>query len=128
MQTINIQSSWLTEGWRESLGLQQRMLLGFTFLMAAWLFTSTVLQLFDPSTGVLDFGVLTVAIFGLLAGWLAVYISIWLQELLWKPFKFFRQDFHHHFHQLSSWQQSIIYFSVFFLLLYALLKGLAIVL
>ncbi|WP_164126437.1 hypothetical protein [Sphingobacterium luzhongxinii] len=73
----------------------------------------------DPAVGVLDLGVLTVAVFGLLVGVAAILCSLWLQELLWQPFKVFRQHFNNHFNQLTAWQQCILYFSVFFLLLYA---------
>lgn len=104
----------------------QKLKLGFLFLIIGWIMVSTVLQLLDPAIAVLDFGTITLVIFGLLVGWLAVYISIWLQELLWHPFKFFRQQFNNHFNQLTSWQQCILYFSAFFLLLYAVLMGVAI--
>ena len=36
-----------------------------------------------------------------------------------KADELFRKQFHSHVNQLTSWQQSILYFSVFFLLLYA---------
>ena len=127
MTTITNNPSWLAQGWREELTTKEKLFFGFLFLIIGWLMVSAVLQLFDPAIGVLDFGVLTVAIFGLLVGWLAVYISIWLQELLWHSFKSFRKQFDHHFNQLSSWQQCILYFSVFFLLLYAVLKGIEVV-
>ncbi|WP_133582864.1 hypothetical protein [Sphingobacterium yanglingense] len=126
MQTT-INPSWLAQGWRQELSLKEKLFFGLLFIIIGWLLVSAVLQLFDPAIGVLDFGILTVAIFGLLIGWLAVYISIWLQELLWHPFKYFRQQFNNHFNQLTSWQQCILYFSVFFLLLYAVLKGMEVV-
>ena len=97
-------------------------------LLTLFLFVGTLLQLLDPSAGVLDIGILSVLLFGLLGGVVAVFVSLWLQEMLWRPFKFFRQQFFHHFNQLTSWQQCIIYFSVFFLLLYAFLWGLEMVL
>ncbi|WP_079642646.1 hypothetical protein [Sphingobacterium nematocida] len=125
--TTTINPSWLAQGWREELTTKEKLFFGFLFLIIGWLIVSVVLQLFDPAIGVLDFGVLTVAVFGLLVGWLAVYISIWLQELLWHPFKSFRKQFGHHFNQLSSWQQCILYFSVFFLLLYAVVKVMEVV-
>jgi hypothetical protein len=86
-----------------------------------------VLVLIDPVAGILDLGILTVGVFGLLAGIAAVLCSLWLQELLWQPFKAFRQQFNNHFDQLTSWQQCILYFSVFFLLLFAVLKGVEVV-
>jgi len=116
----------LALGRQEKLSLTQKLSLGLVLLMMGWIMVSTILQLLDPAIGVLDFGSLTLALFGLLVGWLAVYISIWLQELLWSPFKSFRKQFNVHFNHLTSWQQCIIYFSVFFLLLYAVLRGLAI--
>ncbi|MFD2556707.1 hypothetical protein [Sphingobacterium tabacisoli] len=126
MQTT-INPSWLAQGWSEELTLKQKLFFGFLFLVIAWIMVSTVLQLIDPAIGVLDFGTLTVAVFGLLVGWLAIYISIWLQELLWYPFKSFRKQFGQHLNQLTSWQQCILYFSVFFLLLYAVLMAVEIV-
>ncbi|WP_164111713.1 MULTISPECIES: hypothetical protein [Sphingobacterium] len=142
MQTITNNASWLLQGtisssrrvpmfyrgpqWRD-LNTIQKLMFGSLFLIIGWIMLSTVLQLLDPTIGVLDFGTLTMLIFGLLVGWLAVYISIWLQELLWHPFQSFRKQFDHHFNKLSSWQQCILYFSVFFLLLYAVLKAIEVV-
>ena len=126
MQTT-INPSWLAQGWSEELTLKQKLFFGFLFLVIAWIMVSIVLQLLDPAIGILDFGILTVAVFGLLVGWLAIYISIWLQELLWHPFKYFRKQFSQHFNQLTSWQQSILYFSVFFLLLYAVIMVMVVV-
>lgn len=125
--TTTINPSWLAQGWREEPTLKEKLFFGFIFLIIGWIMVSAVLQLLDPAVGVLDFGIVTVAIFGLLIGWVSVYISIWLQELLWRPFKIFRQQFNYHFSQLTSWQQCILYFSVFFLLLYALLMGMVVV-
>ncbi len=126
MQTTNTPYK-LAQGWREELSLKEKLFFGFLFLIIGWLMLSAVLQLFDPAIGVLDFGIFTVAVFGLLVGLLAVYISIWLQELLWHPFKSFRQQFENHFNKLSSWQQCILYFSVFFLLLYAVIMAMVVV-
>ncbi|WP_270089148.1 hypothetical protein [Sphingobacterium sp. SYP-B4668] len=128
MKTIQIHPSWLAQGWREELTHKERLFIATLFFPVIWILVSLVLQLFDPAIGVLDFGMLTVLIFGLLTGWLAIYISFWLQELLWHPFKIFRKQFGQHFNLLTSWQQCILYFSVFFLLLYAVLKGVEIVL
>lgn len=126
MQTTHHLSS-LAQGWQKELTLKEKLFFGFLFLIIGWIGVSMILELLDPAIGVLDFGTLTVAVFGLLVGWLAVYISIWLQELLWHPFKTFRKQFSQHFNQLTSWQQSILYFSVFFLLLFAVLMGIDIV-
>lgn len=110
--------------------LTSRQLLGIVLACLLILFISAglVLQAIDPTAGVLDIGMLSVLLFGLLTGLLAIYCCYWLQEILWQPFKFFRQDIFYHFNQLTSWQQCIIYFSVFFLSLFSLLLALAIVL
>ncbi|ERJ57702.1 hypothetical protein [Sphingobacterium paucimobilis] len=126
MITITTPSS-LAQGWQRELSLKEKLFFGFLLLIIGWIMVSTVLQLFDPAIGVLDYGSLTLLLFGLLVGWLAVYISVWLQELLWHPFKSFRQKFGHHFNTLSSWQQCILYFSVFFLLLYAVIMVMVVV-
>ncbi len=97
-------------------------------LLILSLFAGTVLQTIDPAAGVPDIGILSVLLLGLIGGLAAVMCSLWLQELLWQPFKTFRKQFYSHFNRLSSWQQCILYFSVFFLLLYAVLWGLAMVL
>jgi len=125
--TITTRPTSLAWGWQRELSLKEKLFFGFLFLIIGWIMVSTVLQLLDPAIGVLDFGTLTIAVFGLLVGWLAVYISIWLQELLWHSFKSFRKQFDHHFNQLSSWQQCILYFSVFFLLLFAVIEAVEIV-
>ncbi|MBL1408691.1 hypothetical protein [Sphingobacterium faecale] len=127
MQTIINMPSGLTLGWQKELSVKQKLILGLLFLLIAWLMVSTVLQLSDPAIAVLDFGTFTLAVFGILLGWLTIYISVWLQEMLWQPFKIFRQNFYYHFNQLTSWQQCILYFSVFFLLLLAVLKAFAMV-
>ncbi|MDR2283062.1 MAG: hypothetical protein LBE37_07635 [Sphingobacterium sp.] len=127
MTTITTRPISLVQGWHQELSLKEKLFFGSLFLTIGWIMVSTVLQLLDPAIGVLDFGTLTIAVFGLLVGWLAVYISIWLQELLWHSFKSFRKQFDYHFNQLSSWQQCILYFSVFFLLLYAVLKVMEVV-
>lgn len=113
--------------WREEPSTVEKLFMGVFLWLAVWLIATTVLQLWDPAIGVLDIGVLTMAVFGLLLGWISISVSLWLQEILWQPFKIFKQNFHVHFHQLTSWQQCILYFSVFFLLLYALLQGLKVI-
>ncbi|WP_346084957.1 hypothetical protein [Sphingobacterium ginsenosidimutans] len=110
--------------------LTSRQLLGIVLVCLCILFISAglVLQAIDPTAGVLDIGILSVLLFGFLAGLLAIYCCYWLQEILWQPFKFFRQDLSYHFNQLTSWQQCILYFSVFFLSLFSFLAVLAILL
>ncbi len=88
---------------------------------------SEMLSALDPAVGVLDLGILTVGLFGFVVGLAAILCSLWLQELLWQPFKTFRKDFLSHFNQLTSWQQCILYFSVFFLLLYAVIVAVGVV-
>lgn len=100
-------------------------------LLGGWLMflaAGPLLQSIDPRSAVLDIGILSISLFGVLSGLAAVFCCFWLQELLWQPFKFFRQNFQSHFNQLTSWQQCILYFSVFFLSLYAVLWALAMVL
>lgn len=102
----------------------------FKYLVLLTLFFTLIgkaLVFVDPAAGVLDIGILTVAVFGLLVGVAAILCSLWLQELLWQPFKVFRNKFQSHFNQLTSWQQCILYFSVFFLMLFACLWGMEIV-
>ena len=134
--TTTINPSWLPQGtvsssrrvpmfyrgpqWRD-LKTIQKLKFGLLFLIIGWLIVSAVLQLFDPAAGILDIGILTVGIFGLLVGVAAILCSLWLQELLWQPFNAFRKNIHSHFNRLSSWQQCILYFSVFFLMLYAVI-------
>jgi len=127
MQTLTNNPSRQAQGWSEEFTIKEKLFFGFIFLIIGWVMVSVVLQLIDPAIGVLDFGTFTVAVFGLVLGWLTVYISIWLQEMLWYPFKTFRKHFSQHFNQLSSWQQCIIYFSVFFLLLYAVIMVMVVV-
>ena len=95
-------------------------------LLTAFLVSGRVLQSWDATAAVLDAGVLSLLLFAVLGAFVSIYCSIWLQELLWKPFRYFRKQFIHHFNELTSWQKCILYFSVFFLLLYAFLRALAI--
>ena len=97
-------------------------------LLVLFLFVGTVLQIMEPTAGILDIGILSVAVFGLLVGIAAIFCSLWLQEILWQPFKMFRKSFFNHFNQLTSWQQCMLYFSVFFLVLYAAIWVISIVL
>jgi len=99
-----------------------------TFLsLTAFLFSGRVLQYWDATASVLDTGVLSLLLFSVLGAFVSIYCSIWLQGILWKPFRYFRKQFTHHFNALTSWQKCILYFSVFFLLLYAFLKAMAII-
>lgn len=104
-----------------------RLIGALAALFTLFVYGGRLLQIVDPAAGVLDIGILTVVLLGLIGGVVAIYCSVWLQELLWKPFRVFRKEFNSHFNQLTSWQQCILYFSVFFLLLYAVIWGLAIV-
>src|SRR5699024_6387309 len=98
-----------------------------TFLsLTAFLFSGRALQYWDATSSVLDTGVLSLLLFSVLGAFVSIYCSIWLQELLWKPFRYFRKQFIH-FDTLTSWQKCILYFSVFFLLLFAYLKAMAII-
>lgn len=100
-------------------------------LLGGWLMflaAGPLLQSIDPRSAVLDIGILSISLFGVLSGLTAILCCFWLQELLWQSFKVFRQNFQSHFNQLTSWQQCILYFSVFFLSLYAVLWALAMVL
>jgi hypothetical protein len=110
--------------------LTNRQLLGIMLagLLVFFISAGLLLQAIDPTAGVLDIGILSVLLFAILTGLLAIYCCYWLQELLWQPFKFFRQDLSYHFNQLTSWQQCILYFSVFFLSLFSFLAVLAILL
>ncbi|WP_293907338.1 hypothetical protein [Sphingobacterium sp. UBA5670] len=97
-------------------------------LLIFFISSGLLLQALDPTSGVLDIGMLSVLLFAILAGLAAIYCCFWLQEMLWQPFKFFRQEFSYHFNQLTSWQKCIIYFSVFFLSLFSFLAILAMLL
>ena len=97
-------------------------------LLGSFLLGGNLIQRLDPTAGVLDIGILSVLLFALLSSTIVIFCSLWLQELLWKPFKTFRKQFQQHFNQLTSWQQCILYFAVFFLWLYALLEMLHILL
>ncbi|MFD2556017.1 hypothetical protein [Sphingobacterium tabacisoli] len=104
------------------------LLINLILITLLFTLTGKFLQFLDPVAGILDIGILTVALFGLLVGIAAVLCSLWLQELLWQPFKAFRKNIQSHFNRLSSWQQCILYFSVFFFMLYAVVKVMGIVL
>lgn len=128
MKTLQTKTPWLIEDMALELSGKYKMGLALVALLALFLFAGTALQLIDPTAAVLDIGILSVLLLGLLGGIAAVYCSLWLQEILWKPFKFFRKNLFYHLEQLTSWQQCILYFSVFFLLLYAAIWMLSIIL
>lgn len=108
-------------------GVKSLLFIDLMVFMLLFTLVIKILPALDPVAGVLDIGVFTVGLFGLIVGLAAILCSLWLQELLWQPFKTFRKDFLSHFNQLTSWQQCILYFSVFFLLLFAALKGMEVV-
>lgn len=110
--------------------LTGRWVLGISLvcLMVFFIAAGFLLQAIDPTAGVLDIGILSVLFFAVLAALLIIYCCFWLQEILWQPFKLFSQQFSVHFNQLTSWQQCIIYFSVFFLSLFSFLAVLALLL
>ncbi|MGX9244409.1 MULTISPECIES: hypothetical protein [Sphingobacterium] len=110
--------------------LTGRWVLGISLacLMVFFIAAGFLLQAIDPTAGVVDIGILSVLFFAVLAALLIIYCCYWLQEILWQPFKLFRQQFSVHFNQLTSWQQCIIYFSVFFLSLFSFLAVLAMLL
>src|SRR5690606_36368719 len=127
MKTLQTNITWLIEDMAGELSGKHKLGIAVLLLTALFLFIGMILQFIDPTAGVLDIGILTVAIFGLLLGIAAIFCSLWLQEILWQPFKTFRKEFNYHLNQLTSWQQCIIYFSVFFLSLYAVLWALTVV-
>lgn len=122
MNTVEIKGGWFSP--QRKLVIEPRYMLGIVSLLLTiiFLFVGSILQFLDPAAGILDLGVLSLLYFGLMAGLVFICCCTWLQEYLWKPFKYYRQDIYFHFNQLSSWQQSILYFSVFFLFLFAFLR------
>lgn len=127
MKTLQTKTPWLIEDIALELSVKHKIGLAMLALVGIFIFAGTILQVIDPTAAVLDIGILSVLLMGLLGGMAAVFCSLWLQEILWQPFKFFRKKLFYHLEQLTSWQQCILYFSVFFLLLYAALWALAIV-
>ncbi|WP_286754067.1 MULTISPECIES: hypothetical protein [Sphingobacterium] len=121
MNSLEMKGPWY--GLTQKLPIEPKYLLGMAsiFLVIIFLFVGSILQFFDPASAALDLGVLSLLYFGLMAGLVFICCCIWLLEYLWRPFKYYRQDIYYHFNQLNSWQQSILYFSVFFLLLFAFL-------
>ena len=128
MTILQTRRPWLIEDIAWELSGKHKIGLTLLALVGVFLFAGTVLQLIDPTAAVLDIGILSVLLLGLLGGIAAVFCSLWLQEILWQPFKFFRKNLFYHIEQLTSWQQCILYFSVFFLLLYAAIWMLSITL
>ncbi|MBD1423742.1 hypothetical protein [Sphingobacterium chuzhouense] len=128
MKALHTKKSWLIEDIAMELSGKHKIGMALLGLLGIFIFTGTILQLIDPTAAVLDIGILSVLLLGLLGGIAAVFCSLWLQEILWQPFKFFRRNLFFHIQQLTSWQQCILYFSVFFLLLYAAIWMLSIIL
>ncbi|NGM64419.1 hypothetical protein [Sphingobacterium sp. SGR-19] len=128
MKTLQTNTPWLIKDMAGELSGKHKIGIVVLLMLALFLFIGTILQFVDPTAGVLDIGILSVWLFGLLVGMAAIFCSLWLQEILWQPFKAFRKEFNYHFNQLTSWQQCIIYFSVLFLSLFAVLWALSIIL
>ncbi|MBD1431781.1 hypothetical protein H8B06_03005 [Sphingobacterium sp. DN00404] len=128
MKSIETKAPWLIDDIALELSVKHKIGLTMLALAGMFIFAGTILQVIDPTAAVLDIGILSVLLMGLLGGMAAVFCSLWLQEILWQPFKFFRKKLFYHLEQLTSWQQCILYFSVFFLLLYAAIWMLSIVL
>ncbi|WP_146113784.1 hypothetical protein [Sphingobacterium gobiense] len=128
MNTLQTKTPWLIKDMAMELSGKHKVALALLFLLGTFLLAGTIFQFIDPTAAVLDIGILSVLLLGLLGGVAAVFCSLWLQEILWQPFKFFRKNLIYHTQQLTSWQQCILYFSVFFLLLYAAIWMLSIIL
>jgi hypothetical protein len=128
MITLQTKQPWLIEDIATELSGKHKIGLMLLSLLGIFIFAGTILQFIDPTAAILDIGILSVLLLGLLGGIAAVFCSLWLQEILWQPFKFFRKNLFYHVEQLTSWQQCILYFSVFFLLLYAAIWMLSIIL
>ncbi|OOG16334.1 hypothetical protein BWD42_21605 [Sphingobacterium sp. CZ-UAM] len=122
MKTLAIEAGWF--GPNQKIEIDRKYILGLIsiLLLVIFLFVGSTLQFLDPTAGILDLGTLSLLYFGLMAGVVFIFSCAWLQEYLWRPFKYYRQDIYYHFNQLNSWQQSILYFSVFFLFLFAFLQ------
>ncbi|MDF2515300.1 MAG: hypothetical protein K0R59_596 [Sphingobacterium sp.] len=122
MKTLAIEAGWF--GPNQKIEIDRKYILGLIsiLLLVIFLFVGSTLQFLDPTAGILDLGTLSLLYFGLMAGVVFIFSCTWLQEYLWRPFKYYRQDIYYHFNQLNSWQQSILYFSVFFLFLFAFLQ------
>ncbi|MBE8720882.1 hypothetical protein [Sphingobacterium pedocola] len=127
MTTLQTNTPWLIQDMLGEIGIKQKLGIVLLWLLTLFVFAGAILQLIDPAAGILDIGILSVLILGLISGLLAIFCSVWLQELLWQPFKTFRKQLGNHFNQLTSWQLCVLYFSVFFLLVYTVLLSLIIV-
>lgn len=91
-----------------------------------WLWSGPLLRLIDPVAAVVDLGVLSLLLLGLLSGVGFIAASLWLLGLLWPVFRDFRNyHFEPIFKSLLPWQKIIIYLCCFFLLLYAFVACLA---
>lgn len=105
---------------------QMLLPLGFWMAVVLFLFCGPLLRLVDPVAAVVDLGVLSLLLLGLLAGVGFIAASSWLLGLLWPVFRDFRN---HHFEpifkSLIPWQKIVIYLGCFFLLLYAFVACLA---
>ena len=128
MTTLQQQSPWLIQELSGELSGKQKLGTATLLLIGLFFFIGTLLQLIDPTAGIMDIGILSVAVFGFLLALAAFFCSLWLQEILWQPFKTFRREIRYHFNQLTSWQQCILYFAVFFLWVFAILWALSIIL
>ncbi|MFD2966551.1 hypothetical protein [Sphingobacterium bambusae] len=127
MKTIALRGSWTSETAAKQTNKKFIIAALVLCLTIAFIRCGLLLQRIDFTAAVLDIGILSVLLFGILALVLAIFCSLWLQEFLWQPFKDFRKNVMNTFKQCTSWQQCILYFSVFFLLLFASLWALAIV-
>lgn len=90
-------------------------------LFGLFFFSGPLLRLVDPVAAVVDIGVLSLLLLGLLCGLAVVVVSHWLLGLLWPVFRDFgRNHVESVFNSLPSWQKIVIYLGCYFLLVYAL--------
>ena len=111
---------------RLPVSVSPRPVLALLALLTMFVLSGPVLRWLDPVAGVVDFGILSLVILGLLAGLACVVISQWLLGLLWPVFRNFRKyHFEPIFKSLLPWQKILFYFGFFFLVLYALVACIA---
>ncbi len=88
-----------------------------------WALSSTVIWFFDPTAGAFDAGVFQIPVFSIVL--LFIFLSVsWLamKVLFGTASKFLRSGLKNAFNNITPWQKIIYATSIFFLLLYALVR------
>lgn len=92
MKTISLSGIWPRKDFAHPTNKKLTIAGLVLCLTLGFLLCGRLLQHIDFMAAILDIGILSVLLFGILALVVAIFCSLWLQEILWKAFKTYRNN------------------------------------